>query len=55
VIANRAVFDRAGEAVMAKINANERAARALEEGAQSGEKARPAIAAHHAPDLKSAG
>lgn len=53
VIEHRGVFDRAGDAIMAKINENERAVRAMTEGAQSGEKERAALAPHHAPDLKS--
>jgi limonene 1,2-monooxygenase len=53
VIDHRESFDRAGDAIMAKINANERATRAMEEGMESAEQAKPALAAHHAPDLKS--
>lgn len=53
VIDHRESFERAGDAIMAKINANERATRAMEEGMQSTEQAKPALAAHHAPDLKS--
>ena len=53
VIEHRDVFDRAGAAIMAKINENERAVTAMEEGAASESKEKPAIAAHHAPDLKS--
>ncbi len=53
VIEHRGVFDRAGDAIMAKINENERAVRAMTEGAQSGENERAALAPHHAPDLKS--
>lgn len=53
VIEHRGVFDRAGDAIMAKINENERAVRAMTEGAQSGETERAALAPHHAPDLKS--
>ncbi len=52
-IAHRAVFERAGEAIMAKINANERAVKAMAEGAKAAETQPPALAAHHAPDLKS--
>ena len=48
VIENRGVFDRAGEAVMAKIMGNERAVAAMAEEAN----AQSAIPAHHAPDLK---
>ena len=51
VIENRGVFDRAGEAVMAKIMGNERAVAALAEEAD----AQSAIPAHHAPDLKQKG
>lgn len=54
VIENRDSFDRAGEAVMAKIMGNEKAAAAMAEQAD----AQSAIPAHHAPDLgegKSAG
>ena len=47
VIENRGVFDRAGEAVMAKIMGNERAVAAMAEEAN----AQSAIPAHHAPDL----
>jgi len=53
VIEHRGVFDRAGDAIMAKINENERAVEAMMEGAQSGETERAALAPHHAPDLKS--
>ncbi len=53
VIEHRGVFDRAGDAIMAKINENERAVRALTEGAQAGDTERAALAPHHAPDLKS--
>ncbi len=53
VIEHRGVFDRAGDAIMAKINENERAVKAMVEGAQSGETERAALAPHHAPDLKS--
>ena len=55
VIDNRESFERAGDAIMAKINANERASKALEEGIAAADTAKPALAAHHAPDLKSAG
>ena len=51
MIENRGVFDRAGEAVMAKIMGNERAVAALAEEAD----AQSAIPAHHAPDLKQKG
>lgn len=47
VINNREVFDRAGEAVMAKIMQNERAVEAMNEAAN----APSAMPAHHAPDL----
>ena len=47
VIANRGVFERAGEAIMAKIMENENAAAALKMGSD----AKPALAPHHAPDL----
>jgi len=47
VIENREVFDRAGEAVMAKIMENERAVQAMSEAAD----AQAAMPAHHAPDL----
>ncbi|MGR9093180.1 MAG: LLM class flavin-dependent oxidoreductase [Gammaproteobacteria bacterium] len=53
VIEHRGVFDRAGDAIMAKINENERAVQAMADGAQSGETERAALAPHHAPDLKS--
>jgi len=53
VIEHRGVFDRAGDAIMAKINENERAVRAMQEGIQEGPGDRPALAPHHAPDLKS--
>lgn len=53
VIEHRGVFDRAGDAIMAKINENERAVKAMVDGAQSGETERAALAPHHAPDLKS--
>lgn len=49
VVEHRDAFERAGEAIMAKIKENERATQALKEGAQV--TARPSIAAHHAPDL----
>lgn len=47
VIENREVFDRAGEAVMAKIMENKRAVQAMGEAAD----AEAAMPAHHAPDL----
>jgi len=47
VIENREVFDRAGEAVMAKIMGNEQAVAAMSEEAN----APTAMPAHHAPDL----
>jgi limonene 1,2-monooxygenase len=46
VIEHREVFERAGQAVLSKIQENERAARAMMEGV-----ARTAMPAHHAPDL----
>ncbi|MBV9458196.1 MAG: LLM class flavin-dependent oxidoreductase [Bradyrhizobium sp.] len=49
VIENRAVFERAGEAVMAKIMGNEKAAAALAETTGSG---RIPIATANAPDLQ---
>lgn len=55
VIEHRDSFDRAAAAIMAKINDNERAVEAMKVSAASTEKHEPAIAAHHAPDLKSAG
>ncbi len=55
VIEHRESFERATNAVMTKINENERARQAMAEGAASTEKHESAIAAHHAPDLKSAG
>jgi limonene 1,2-monooxygenase len=47
VIENREVFDRAGEAVMAKIMENEKAVKAMGEQPDG----QAAIPAHHAPDL----
>jgi limonene 1,2-monooxygenase len=47
VIANRDVFERAGQAVISKIMENERAVQAMSEEAD----AQSAIPAHHAPDL----
>ncbi len=47
VIENREVFERAGEAVMAKIRENKRAVAAMAEAAD----AASAMPAHHAPDL----
>ena len=47
VINNREVFDRAGEAVMAKIMSNEQAVAAMKQEAD----AQAAMPAHHAPDL----
>ena len=49
VIENREVFDRAGEAVMAKIMENEKAVAAMSEEAD----AQSAMPSHHAPDLSS--
>ncbi len=51
VIEHRDSFDRAGEAVVAKIMENQKAVQAMEEGANA-EAAATAIPAHHAPDLK---
>jgi len=48
VVENREVFDRAGQAIMAKINENERAKQALAEGTD----AKTPITPHHAPDLR---
>ena len=48
VIENREVFDRAGEAVMAKIMANDKAVEAMQ---QEGE-GQAAMPSHHAPDLR---
>ena len=47
VIDNRESFDRAGEAIMAKIMENEKAVAAMSEEAE----AQAAMPAHHAPDL----
>ncbi|HEY5645107.1 MAG TPA: LLM class flavin-dependent oxidoreductase [Pseudomonadales bacterium] len=47
VIANREVFDRAGQAVISKIMENERAVKAMAEESN----AASAIPAHHAPEL----
>lgn len=55
VIKNRESFDQATNAIMAKIEQNERAKAAMAEGMASESQDEPAIAAHHAPDLKSAG
>jgi len=51
VIDNRAVFDRAGEAITSKIMANEKAAKALAEGAGQDEGG-TAVPTHHTPDLR---
>ncbi|MGH7016431.1 MAG: hypothetical protein ACRED8_05020, partial [Caulobacteraceae bacterium] len=51
VIEHREVFERAGAAVLSKIMANERAAKALAE-TMAGQQA--AIPSHHAPDLAKA-
>jgi limonene 1,2-monooxygenase len=51
VIEHRESFDRAGQAILAKINENERAARALQESMQAAQPAATAIPAHHAPSL----
>lgn len=53
VIEHRESFDRGMDAIMAKIGENERAVEAMKEGAQAPEQAKPALAPHHAPDLKS--
>jgi limonene 1,2-monooxygenase len=50
VIEHREAFERGGAAIMAKINENERAARALEE-TMAGQAVRSAFPGHHAPDL----
>jgi len=50
VVENREIFERAGEAIMAKIKENDLAVAALKEGTT----ANPAIAPHHAPDLEAA-
>lgn len=50
VIANREVFERAGQAVLSKIMENERAAAAMKEQMN----ARTAIQSHNAPDLAKA-
>ena len=55
VVENRDSFDRAGDAIMAKIAENENAVRAMKEGADAEQQEQPALAPHHAPDLKSAG
>ncbi len=47
VIENREVFDRAGDAIMAKIMENKKAVAAMSDEADS----QTAIPAHHAPDL----
>ena len=47
MIANREVFDRAGQAVISKIMENERAVKAMAEESN----AASAIPAHHAPEL----
>lgn len=52
VIANRDIFDRGGEAILAKIKENERAVEAMAVSAQRAEEHKPAIAAHQAPNLK---
>lgn len=51
VIENRAVFDRAGEAVVSKIMENEKAVQALSDEANAGS----AIQSHNAPDLSKVG
>ena len=48
VINHREMFERAGEAILAKIMENEKAVAAMKEGAEGA----AAIPAHHAPDLK---
>lgn len=55
VINNRDSFDRAGEAVTAKIMGNEKAVQALQAGQaaqEQGAHGQSAIPSHHAPDLK---
>lgn len=54
VIDHRAVFDRAGEAITSKIMANEKAVKALSEGAGQDDAAATAVPTHHAPDLRNA-
>ncbi|HVR29959.1 MAG TPA: LLM class flavin-dependent oxidoreductase [Thermoanaerobaculia bacterium] len=51
VIEHRDAFNRAGEAILAKIHENESAARALAEGLEATQAAAAAIPAHHAPGL----
>ena len=51
VIEHRESFDRAGQAIVAKIMENERAVAAMKEGA----KGQTAMPAHHAPDLTEGG
>ena len=53
VIEHREAFERGGAAIMAKINENERAAKALAETGQV--QARSAFPAHHAPRLRRGG
>jgi len=50
VIENRDSFDRAGEAVMAKIMENEKAVQAMQEGTEG----QASMPAHHAPDFRGA-
>ncbi len=50
VIENRESFDRAGDAIMAKIMENETAVKAMSEASEG----RAAMPAHHAPDLSKA-
>ena len=54
VIEHRESFDRGVEAIKAKIGENERAVEAMKAGAAAAKQSRPAIAAHHGPDLRSA-
>ena len=52
VIEHREAFDRAGQAIMAKIKQNKRAAAAFAEGKATADgQSQVAIPAHHAPDL----
>ena len=51
-IENRESFDQGMNAIMAKINENERAVEAMKAGVASQEETAPAMPAHHAPDLK---
>ena len=55
VIEHRDSFDRAGEAVVSKIMANEKAARAMQDGAGAESPTATAVPTHHAPDLRKTG